>query len=134
MADTINELVSNQSVLVIGNSNELETQLSVDILKGTGAQYYLHDAVNEANPGEVLQAVEECFGTNKLPLIFIAGELLGGYFELKEQDKNDELITKLCSFGIPNNAMPEGDDYPIQICPGAPYENEDDGDIGGLFD
>ena len=133
MEEQLNEMISSHAILVVGNSNELETQLSTDIIKNAGASYHLHDLNSEANKEGWMTAIDNCLGTNKLPLIFIAGDLLGGYFELKEADKNDELIPRLCSFGIPNNAMPEGD---VDLLVGEPEyggNDEDDGGMGDLF-
>lgn len=133
MEEQINEMISMNSVLIIGNSNDLETQLSTDIIKNTGASYYLHDISAESDKEAWTAAIENTMGTTKLPLIFIGGELIGGYFELKEADKGDELIPRLCAIGVPNNAMPEGD-ADLMIDEPEYRDDEDQEDLGGLFE
>ena len=132
MEESLNQLITGHSIFVMGNSNELETQLTLNIIKNAGASYHLLDMSHEDDKESWINAVESRTGKNQLPLIFIAGEFLGGYFELKTLDKDDELIPRLCGYGIPNNAMPEGDpDININVGNNNNAEYES---FGGLFD
>ena len=134
MEEKLDEMILSHSILIVGNSNELETQLSIDIIKNTGASYHFHNLYFEDNKEEWMAAIENSFGIKKLPLIFIQGELLRGYFELKEADKNDELISRLCSNGIPNNAMPKGDANLLVGEPDYGVKEEDEICLDDLFD
>uniref|UniRef100_A0A7S3N9I4 Uncharacterized protein n=1 Tax=Euplotes harpa TaxID=151035 RepID=A0A7S3N9I4_9SPIT len=103
----------------------METKLSLDIVSETGAPYIILDTRNGNLKQKLLDAVEAKFNTNKLPMIAVAGSLIGGYFELKEKKNSGELINLLISSGVPNN---EKEDFPS-----SPVEEEDYMDMGNLF-
>ena len=131
MEEQLNQLVTSHSILVFGDSNEIETQLSVNIIKNAGASYHLLDMSHESNREDWIAALENRVSKNNLPLIFISGEFFGGYFELKHSEKEGELIPRLCSSGIPNNSMPKEN----LEAPKKDTNNYDDDDLfGSLLD
>ena len=134
MEEQLNKMISTYSILVVGNSSEDETQLCTDIIENAGASYHFHDIWFDDNKESWSITVESKVGTSKFPIIFIGGELFGGYSELSEADKNNQLIPKLCSLNIPNITMP-GDDSDMLVRDPNYEENEDDdGGMWGLFD